>query len=84
MTDDQLIVTARWKYMNMVEQKEWNKVDPRDAQILALTTVVQEMREQHSVNTVSGDRQKRNGSTTLDTQAPNESIDANDKVDGLP
>ena len=84
MTADQLIVTACQKYVNMVEQKEWDKVDPRDAQILALTTMVQEMREQHSVNAVSGDRQKQNGNNTSETQASNESVDANDKVDGLP
>lgn len=58
MTAEQLIVTARRKYTNMVEQKEWDKVDPRDAQILALTTMVQELCEQHSVNSVSSDRQK--------------------------
>ena len=84
MTADQLIVTARRKYVNMVEQKEWDKVDPRDAQILALTTMVQEMREQRSVNTVSSDRQKQNGSNTSEAQASNESVDPNDKVDGLP
>jgi len=35
---DSLIAAGRTKYTNMESQKLWNKVDPRDAQIMALTT----------------------------------------------
>ena len=35
---DSLIAAGRTKYTNMDSQKLWNKVDPRDAQIMALTT----------------------------------------------
>ena len=38
VTPDSLIQVAKEKYNNMVAQKEWNKTDPKDAKILALTT----------------------------------------------
>ena len=38
---DSLIIVCRTKYNNIVENKDWHKVDPRDAQILALTTIME-------------------------------------------
>ena len=44
ITPDSLIIACRTKYNNMVENKDWHKVDPRDAQILALTTFMEKMK----------------------------------------
>ena len=44
ITSDSLITTWRTKYNNMVEKKDWHKVNPRDAQILALTTIMENMK----------------------------------------
>ena len=41
---DALITAARSKYNNMDQKGIWNKVDPRDAQIMALTTMVETMK----------------------------------------
>ena len=41
---DSLIITYRTRYNNMVEKRYWHKVDPRDAQILALTTIMENMK----------------------------------------
>ena len=43
-TAEQIIQAARTKYNNMVEDKSWAKVDPRDAQLLALATEVETLR----------------------------------------
>ena len=40
ITPDNLIRASRTKYNNMDTLDVWNKVDPRDAKILALTTIV--------------------------------------------
>ena len=37
---DQIVKGARSKYNNMSIQEQWNKVDPRDAELLALNTQV--------------------------------------------
>ena len=37
---DTLLVSAKQLYTNISRWNEWSKVDPRDAQILALTTVL--------------------------------------------
>ena len=44
ITSDSMIITCRTKYNNIVENKDWHKVDPRDAQILALTTIMENMK----------------------------------------
>ena len=36
-----LLMSTKQLYTNILRQNEWSKVDPRDAQILALTTVLQ-------------------------------------------
>ncbi len=43
ITPDELIVAARTKFNNMIEDKSWGKVDPRDAKILALTTKLEKL-----------------------------------------
>ncbi len=43
ITPDELIVAARTKFNNMIEDKLWGKVDPRDAKILALTTKLEKL-----------------------------------------
>ena len=40
ITPNNLIKASRTKYNNMGALDVWNKVDPRDAKILALTTIV--------------------------------------------
>ena len=54
---DAIIVACRQKYTNMVELKEWTKVDPRDAQLMTLVTqlqVLQTQQKQASVHATSG------------------------------
>ncbi len=46
ITADELIIAARTKYNNMVEDKTWGKVDPRDAKILALTTKLEKIEKE--------------------------------------
>ena len=44
ITADALIVAAKARYNNMDDKSEWAAVDPRDAQILALATQLNEIR----------------------------------------
>ncbi len=44
ITAEDLIIAARTKYNNMCKKNTWNKVDPRDAQLMALVTEVNELR----------------------------------------
>ena len=43
ISPDSLITAARTKFNNMEENDLWNKVDPRDAKIMALTTMVESL-----------------------------------------
>ena len=43
-TPNSLIITCRTKYNNMVENKYLHKVDPCDGQIIALTTIMENMK----------------------------------------
>ncbi len=45
ITSIQLIIAARTKYNNMIEDKTWSKVDPCDAKIMALTMKLGEIGE---------------------------------------
>ena len=45
---DEIITAARTRYNNMDEQGVWDQVDPREAQIMALATEVQKMRDVHA------------------------------------
>ncbi len=56
ITTDELILAARTKYHNMVEDKSWSKVDPRDAKILALTTKLEKIEKEGkaSANATNG------------------------------
>ena len=58
--EERIIITAaRTKYNNMDQEGIWNKVDPRDAKIMALTTMVKTMKGNKKPN-VHG-----NGGTAL-------------------
>ena len=47
---DRLIVSSRTKYNNMSEKNMWSKVDPRNSQILPLTTKLQSMETQSNTS----------------------------------
>ncbi len=53
ITPDRLITACRSKYNNMSNKKQWNQVDPRDAQILALTTQVQALESKQKEQAVA-------------------------------
>ena len=65
---DTLITAARTKFDNMDKQKLWNKVDPRDAQIMALTTQLEEIKKGQgtekpaaAAHATNGNAPKQNG-----------------------
>ena len=58
ITFEQLVVCARKKYLNMRAQNEYNKVDPRSAQLIALTTEVTKLK---------GDLEKKSAALTTTT-----------------
>eukprot|EP00984_Skeletonema_dohrnii_P013468 scaffold5583_cov166-Skeletonema_dohrnii-CCMP3373.AAC.2 len=45
ISPDELISAARTKYNNMTKKKTWNQVDPREAQMLALVTQLEELKK---------------------------------------
>ena len=49
-----IVAAARAKFNNMKVNGDWNKVDPRDAQILALTTQVNELKTSRSTALATG------------------------------
>ena len=49
-----IVAAARAKFNNMKFNGDWSKVDPRDAQILALTTQVNELKTSGSMALVTG------------------------------
>ena len=51
ITAEDLIIAARLKFNNMDKKGEWDKVDPREAQMLALVTEVQELRKSRQQQT---------------------------------
>jgi hypothetical protein len=46
VTADQIVVACRTRYNNMHERGLWDKVSPRDAQIMALTTQLNQLKNQ--------------------------------------
>ena len=77
---DALITAARTKYNNMDQKGIWNKVDPRDAQIMALTKMV-EIMKRNKKPSVHG-----NGGTVLSVNAKyawKNKTTNNDFIDGL-
>ncbi len=56
------------KFNNMVHQKFWNKTDPKDAKLLALTTEVQDLKSQLKCTDVesSSGSNKKKGNFQLD------------------
>ncbi len=67
-TLDGLSIDAINKYNNMVHQKLWNKADPKDAKLLALTTEVQDLKTQLKLNDADGasGSNKRKGNFQLE------------------
>ena len=53
---DKLIIASRTKFNNMSEKQEWAKVDPRDAQIMALHTKLEALSKapKHALATTTG------------------------------
>jgi hypothetical protein len=51
VTADALIVAAKARYNNMDDKSEWAAVDPRDAQIMALATQLNELKAQQKQST---------------------------------
>ena len=51
---DKLIIASRSKYNNMVDEDEWGKVDPRDAQLLALQTEFIQLKKAAFATQVAG------------------------------
>ena len=75
-----LITAARTKYNSMDQKGIWNKVDPRDAQIMALTTMVETMKGNKNPS-IHG-----NGGTVLSVNAQDDwqnNTTNNDFIDGL-
>lgn len=67
-TLDAISIDAVNKFNNMVHQKLWNKADPKDAKLLALTTEVQDLKSQLKCTAVESSfgSNKRNGNSQLD------------------
>ena len=63
-TVDKLTTEATSIYTNMVTNGEWNKVDPKDAQIMALTTKVQNL--EGKSNSQSNNKHKKSKKHELD------------------
>ena len=78
ITADNLIVAANAKYNNMDDKSEWAAVDPRDAQIMALATQLQEVKAQQKQGTVLATA--ATGSTTSGSDA-NKSFFPGSKVE---
>ena len=77
---DALITAGLTKYNNMDQKGIWNKVDPRDAQIMALTTMVKTMKGNKN-SSVHG-----NGGTFLsvnDQDACKKKTTNNNFIDGI-
>ena len=76
---DALITAARTKYNNIDQRVIWNKFDPRDSQIMALTTMV-ETNEGNKKPTING-----NGGTVLSVNAQDarQKKTNNNFIDGL-
>ena len=65
---DKLIVASRKKFNNMSEKKDWSKVDPRDAQILALATKLQTFQSNSNENDSGAALATTTGTTTGHTR----------------
>ena len=72
---DKLIVASRTKFNNMSEKKDWLKIDPRDAQILALTT---------KIHTMESNSNKGAAGAALATNAGATTGRTGEHVSGLP
>ena len=79
ITPDALITAARTKFNNMDSKDLWDKVDPRDARIMALATIVENLQK--------GTRGAATGGTALAVdanQAWKSKTTDDEYIDGLP
>ena len=58
---DQIMMLAEEKFLDMKERKVWNQVDPRDAQLMSLTTQLNELKEARNANTDAAAHTTANG-----------------------
>ena len=72
ITADEVIKGARSKYNNMSLRKQWNKVDPRDAELMALKTKVtlleKKRAEPPTVLATTGNKKKKGKTSPNDSQ----------------
>ncbi len=66
ITPSSLITMAKQLYVNIDRRSEWNKVDPRDAQIMALTTKLQEKTSTQPLTPVGSNTDSNNAKMTDD------------------
>ena len=69
ITPDQIIIASRTKYNNMSDDGTWTKVDPRDAQIMALSTMVENMKKEQKGGNPPQGNNGNGGGTALTTSA---------------
>lgn len=56
ITCDKFIIAAQTKYHHIIEDKEWGKVDPRDAKIIAITTKFKKLeKDRVKINVAAND-----------------------------
>lgn len=72
ITADQVVKGARSKYNNMSLRKQWNRVDPRDAELMALKTKVtlleKKRAEPPTVLATTGNKKKKGKTSPNDSQ----------------
>ena len=84
ITPDEVITACRARYNNMVTKKLWDKVDPCDAQLLAMATELKQLKSEQASATAAA---LASASNTVPPKDPTNSSGRvfNDKfVDGVP
>ena len=71
VTHEELIEAASKKYKNMVAEESWNRKDPRDVQIAALTTLVQTLTNRNAVQSSSSAAYTSSATTNSEEMVPN-------------
>ena len=65
MSFDEIFTAARSKYNNMDACEEFSKVDPKDAKILALTTILENLQKSTNTNSAHATTGGGNGGNNL-------------------
>ena len=79
-TPESLFKEVTTVYQNMVTLKEWNKQDPRDAKIVALTTSLKEVKEQLALTTTKSDKSNNSNGNSHQNADGSPTIEAWRKV----